>query len=118
MKQVTKEAAERAPSGFVGVREETAGNHRICRRPWPSTMLRTFEPLIRTAAINTKIQRMLEGLRLALPERHDGEARADGLYNRDIKGDTSGNQERLLVLVFMLFLRALGQADRSPCCGC
>jgi hypothetical protein len=77
MKQVTKEAAERAPSGFVGVREETAGNHRICRRPWPSTMLRTFEPLIRTAAINTKIQRMLEGLRLAARTLSDATARLE-----------------------------------------
>jgi DNA-binding winged helix-turn-helix (wHTH) protein len=36
---------------------------------WPNTTLKTFEPSIGTAAFNSKMQRVLEGLRLAgLPE--------------------------------------------------
>jgi DNA-binding winged helix-turn-helix (wHTH) protein/tetratricopeptide (TPR) repeat protein len=38
-------------------------------RLWPNTTLKTFEPSIGTAAFNSKMQRVLEGLRLAgLPE--------------------------------------------------
>ncbi len=36
---------------------------------WPNTTLKTFEPSIGTAGFNSKMQRVLEGLRLAgLPE--------------------------------------------------
>jgi hypothetical protein len=36
---------------------------------WPNTTLKSFGPTIGTAAFNSKMQRVLEGLRLAgLPE--------------------------------------------------
>ena len=59
-------AAAYALAGREQEAREALGHHL---RLWPNTNLKTFEPSIGTAAFNSKMQRVLEGLRLAgLPE--------------------------------------------------
>ena len=59
-------AAAYALAGREQEAREALGHHL---KLWPNTSLKTFEPSIGTAAFNSKMQRVLEGLRLAgLPE--------------------------------------------------
>ena len=59
-------AAAYALAGREQEAREALGHHL---KLWPNTTLKTFEPSIGTAAFNSKMQRVLEGLRLAgLPE--------------------------------------------------
>ena len=59
-------AAAYALAGREQEAREALGHHL---KLWPITNLKTFEPSIGTAAFNSKMQRVLEGLRLAgLPE--------------------------------------------------
>lgn len=54
---------------LVGREQEARGALVHHLQIWPNTTLKTFEPSIGTAAFNSKMQRVLEGLRLAgLPE--------------------------------------------------
>ncbi len=54
---------------LVGREQEARGAVAHHLQLWPNTTLKTFEPSIGTATFNSKMQRVLEGLRLAgLPE--------------------------------------------------
>ena len=54
---------------LVGREQEARGALVHHLQLWPNTTLKTFEPSIGTASFNSKMQRVLEGLRLAgLPE--------------------------------------------------
>jgi DNA-binding winged helix-turn-helix (wHTH) protein len=58
-------------SGYALVGREQEAHEALAHylKLWPNTTLKTFEPSIGTAAFNSKMQRVLEGLRLAgLPE--------------------------------------------------
>jgi hypothetical protein len=58
----------RAASIRSGARDALAHHLRL----WPKTSLENFGPMIGTAAFNSKMERVMEGLRLAgLPDRAD-----------------------------------------------